>query len=70
MSWKRLILAGTVLMLSSCAVTTIREDGSREVFGFVSMRLDASGAPESYAGDTIDLALQFDNGETITVRPL
>lgn len=55
MSWKRLILAGTVLMLSSCAVTTIREDGSREVFGFVSMRLDASGTPESYAGDTIDL---------------
>lgn len=49
------ICAGVLMLLSGCAVTTIREDGSREVFGFVNMRLDPSGTADAYAGDTIDL---------------
>ena len=50
-----LLLAVTPLPFCGCAITTVGADGSREVLGFVQMKLPASTPPGALAGETIEL---------------
>lgn len=48
---------GTLLaLLSGCAVTRMHADGSRQVFGLVSMTIPPATTPNGSAGETIDVS--------------
>ena len=54
---KKLLLAMMMLPLCGCAVTKFGDDGSREVFGFVRMKLPASAPAGALAGETIEISV-------------
>ena len=50
-----LCMAALALLMCGCAVTKVNADGSREVVGFVHMKLPANSKPGALAGETVEL---------------
>lgn len=52
---KTFALTAPFLVLPSCAQTTVKEDGTTQVVGFVSMTLAPAEDPGAFAGQITDI---------------
>jgi len=51
-----ILMVPLLSLLSGCAMTTIHEDGSRQIFGLVSMTIPPATTPAGSAGETIEVS--------------